>query len=142
MSLNSAVTPEGLEIGRAQALQAEAAGVLPSVHMNPILLKPSGDMTSQVVVLGKIWAKLSAPDYHLRRVDELLPIVRECYETLASQNDIIILEGAGSPVEINLKQHDIVNMRMAELADAMCLLVGDIDRGGVLCVSPGYRSTA
>jgi adenosylcobyric acid synthase len=131
MSLNSAVTPDGLEIGRAQALQAEAAGVLPSVHMNPILLKPSGDMTSQVVVLGKIWGKLSASDYHLRRISELLPIVRESYETLASQNDIIILEGAGSPAEINLKQHDIVNMRMAELADAVCLLVGDIDRGGV-----------
>ena len=131
MSLNSAVTPEGLEIGRAQALQAEAAGILPSVHMNPILLKPSGDMTSQVIVLGKIWGKLSASDYHLRRVSELLPIVRESYERLASQNDIIILEGAGSPAEINLKQHDIVNMRMAELADAACLLVGDIDRGGV-----------
>jgi len=131
MSLNSAVTPDGLEIGRAQALQAEAAGVLPSVHMNPILLKPSGDMTSQIVVLGKIWGRLSASDYHLRRVDELLPIVRESYETLASQNDIIILEGAGSPAEINLKQHDIVNMRMAELSDAACLLVGDIDRGGV-----------
>ena len=131
MSLNSAVTPDGLEIGRAQALQAEAAGVLPSVHMNPILLKPSGDMTSQVIVHGKIWGRLSASDYHLRRVEELLPLVRESYELLASQNDIIILEGAGSPAEINLKQHDIVNMRMAELADAACLLVGDIDRGGV-----------
>jgi adenosylcobyric acid synthase len=131
MSLNSAVTPEGLEIGRAQALQAEAAGVSPSVHMNPVLLKPCGDMTSQIVVRGKIWGKLTAADYHLRRVDELLPTIRESYETLASQNDIIILEGAGSPAEINLKQHDIVNMRMAELADAACLLVGDIDRGGV-----------
>jgi adenosylcobyric acid synthase len=131
MSLNSAVTPEGLEIGRAQALQAEAAGILPSVHMNPILLKPSGDMASQVVVRGKVWGKLTASDYHLRRVEELLPIVRESYEILAAQNDVIILEGAGSPAEINLKQHDIVNMRMAELADATCLLVGDIDRGGV-----------
>ena len=131
MSLNSAVTPDGLEIGRAQALQAEAAGILPSVHMNPILLKPSGDMTSQIVVRGKIWGKLTASDYHLRRVEELLPIVRESYEILAAANDIIILEGAGSPAEINLKQHDIVNMRMAELADAACLLVGDIDRGGV-----------
>jgi len=131
MSLNSAVTPEGLEIGRAQALQAEAAGVLPSVHMNPILLKPSGDMTSQVIVRGKIWGRLSASDYHLRRVEELLPLVRESYELLAEQNDVIVLEGAGSPAEINLKQHDIVNMRMAELADAACVLVGDIDRGGV-----------
>jgi adenosylcobyric acid synthase len=131
MSLNSAVTPDGLEIGRAQALQAEAAGIPASVHMNPILLKPSGDMTSQVVVRGKIWGKLSASDYHLRRVEELLPIVRESYEILAAQNDILILEGAGSPAEINLKAHDIVNMRIAELADASCLLVGDIDRGGV-----------
>ena len=131
MSLNSAVTPEGLEIGRAQALQAEAAGIAPSVHMNPILLKPCGDMSSQVVVRGKIWGRLSASDYHLRRVEELLPLVTESYETLAAQHDIIILEGAGSPAEINLKQHDIVNMRMAELADAACLLVGDIDRGGV-----------
>jgi adenosylcobyric acid synthase len=131
MSLNSAVTPEGFEIGRAQALQAEAAGILPSVHMNPILLKPMGNMTSQIVVRGKIWGKLTASDYHLRRVEELLPVVRESYEILAAQNDVIILEGAGSPAEINLKQHDIVNMRMAELADAACLLVGDIDRGGV-----------
>jgi adenosylcobyric acid synthase len=131
MSLNSAVTPEGLEIGRAQALQAEAAGILPSVHMNPILLKPCGDMTSQVVVRGKIWGRLTASDYHLRRVEELLPIIRESYEILASANDVIVIEGAGSPAEINLKQHDIVNMRMAELADADCLLVGDIDRGGV-----------
>jgi adenosylcobyric acid synthase len=131
MSLNSAVTPEGLEIGRAQALQAEAAGILPSVDMNPILLKPCGDMSSQIVVRGKIWGKLTASDYHLHRVETLFPIVRESYERLAAENDVIILEGAGSPAEINLKQHDIVNMRMAELADAACLLVGDIDRGGV-----------
>jgi len=131
MSLNSAVTPEGLEIGRAQALQAEAAGIPASVHMNPILLKPSGEMTSQIVVRGKIWGSLTASDYHLRRVEELMPIVRESYEILAAQNDVIVLEGAGSPAEINLKQNDIVNMRMAELADAACLLVGDIDRGGV-----------
>jgi len=131
MSLNSAVTHEGLEIGRAQALQAEAACVLPSVHMNPILLKPSGDMTSQVVVHGKIWGTLSAADYHLRRVSELFPLACESYQTLAAQNDVIVLEGAGSPAEINLKSQDIVNMRMAEFADASCILVGDIDRGGV-----------
>ncbi|MBW4038982.1 MAG: cobyric acid synthase [Acidobacteria bacterium] len=131
MSLNSAVTPDGLEIGRAQALQAEAAGILPSVHMNPILLKPSGNMSSQVVVRGKIWGNLTASNYHLRRVEELFPIVADSYETLASQHDIIILEGAGSPAEINLKQHDIVNMRMASHANAACILVGDIDRGGV-----------
>src|ERR1700761_5033736 len=131
MSLNSAATIEGLEIGRAQALQAEAAGVAPSVDMNPILLKPAGGMTSQVVVRGKIWGKLSASDYHQRRVEELMPVVCESYEALAAQYEVIVLEGAGSPAEINLKHHDIVNMRMAEMADAACLLVGDIDRGGV-----------
>jgi adenosylcobyric acid synthase len=131
MSLNSAATIEGLEIGRAQALQAEAAGVAASVHMNPILIKPSGDHSSQVVARGKIWGRVTAADYHLRRVEELLPVVRESYEVLASQYEVIILEGAGSPAEINLKQHDIANMRMAEMAHASCLLVGDIDRGGV-----------
>jgi adenosylcobyric acid synthase len=131
MSLNSAATVEGLEIGRAQALQAEAAGIAPSVHMNPILLKPSGDCSSQVMVRGKIWGQISAADYHQRRVEDLMPIVRESYQTLAVHYQVIILEGAGSPAEINLKQHDIVNMRMAAMADAQCLLVGDIDRGGV-----------
>src|ERR1700723_66736 len=131
MSLNSAATVEGLEIGRAQALQAEAAGIAPSVHMNPVLIKPSGDCSSQVVARGKIWGQISATDYHQRRVEELMPLVRESYETLASTCQVVILEGAGSPAEINLKQHDIVNMRMAEMADARCLLVGDIDRGGV-----------
>jgi len=131
MSLNSSATMEGLEIGRAQALQAEAARIPASVHMNPILLKPAGNMTSQVVVRGKIWGRLSVSDYHQRRVEELLPIVRESYEILAAKHDVIILEGAGSPAEINLKQHDIANMRMAEMSDANCLLVGDIDRGGV-----------
>jgi adenosylcobyric acid synthase len=122
---------EGFEIGRAQALQAEAARIPASVHMNPILLKPAGNMTSQVVVRGKIWGRLSASDYHQRRVEELLPIVRESYQILAAKHEVIILEGAGSPAEINLKQHDIVNLQMAAIADAACLLVGDIDRGGV-----------
>jgi adenosylcobyric acid synthase len=131
MSLNSAATVEGLEIGRAQALQAEAAGVAASVHMNPILIKPSGDNSSQVIVCGKIWGKVTAANYYQRRVEELLPVVRKSYEELASQCDVIILEGAGSTAEINLKRHDIANMRMAAMADAQCLLVGDIDRGGV-----------
>ena len=131
MSLNSAATPEGLEIGRAQALQAEAAGIPASVHMNPILLKPSGNMTSQIIVRGRIFGQLSAADYHRRRVPELLPLITESYEHLAATHDLVILEGAGSPAEINLKQHDIVNMRMAALSGASCLLVGDIDRGGV-----------
>jgi adenosylcobyric acid synthase len=131
MSLNSAATVEGLEIGRAQALQAEAAGVAASVHMNPILIKPSGNNSSQVIVCGKIWGRVTAADYHQRRVEELFPAVRESYKALASEYDVIILEGAGSPAEINLKRHDIANMRMAEMADARCVLVGDIDRGGV-----------
>jgi adenosylcobyric acid synthase len=131
MSLNSAATIEGLEIGRAQALQAEAAGIAASVHMNPILIKPSGDCTSQVVVRGKIWGQISAADYHQRRVEELMPMVCESYQALASKYQVIVLEGAGSPAEINLKQYDIANMRMAAMADAACLLVGDIDRGGV-----------
>lgn len=131
MSLNSAATSEGLEIGRAQALQAEAAGIPASVHMNPVLLKPSSDTTSQVIVRGKIFAQFSAEDYFRRRNEELLPIVRESYEILAAQNDLMILEGAGSPAEINLKDRDIVNLRMARVAGARCILVGDIDRGGV-----------
>lgn len=131
MSLNSAATVEGLEIGRAQALQAQAAGIPASVHMNPILIKPSGDASSQIIVRGKIWKNLSASDYHLHRVEQLMPIVEESYRILASEHELMILEGAGSPAEINLKEHDIANMRMAELADAACILVGDIDRGGV-----------
>ena len=137
MSLNSAATPDGLEIGRAQALQAEAAGLAPSVDMNPILLKPTGDMRSQVVVRGKVWGTLSAYDYHQRRVEELVPQIRQSYEALAARHEVIVLEGAGSPAEINLKQHDIVNMRMAEMAHARCLLVGDIDRGGVFAALLG-----
>lgn len=137
MSLNSAATPEGLEIGRAQALQAEAAGIAASVHMNPVLIKPTGDMTSQVIVQGRIWAQLSASDYHRRRVEELAPYIRESYETLAARNDIIVLEGAGSPAEINLKDRDVVNMRMAKMANAACILVGDIDRGGVFAALLG-----
>lgn len=131
MSLNSAATIEGLEIGRAQALQAEAAGIPPSVLMNPILIKPTGDMSSQVIVNGRIWGRLSASEYHQHRVHDLLPLVQESYSKLETENDLIVLEGAGSPAEINLKANDIVNMRMAEMADAACLLVGDIDRGGV-----------
>jgi adenosylcobyric acid synthase len=131
MSLNSAATIEGLEIGRAQALQAEAAGLTPSVHMNPILIKPSGETSAQIVAHGRIWGRASASEYHLRRVEELLPMVRESYDVLAVTYDVIVLEGAGSPAEINLKQHDIVNIRMAEMADARCILVADIDRGGV-----------
>jgi adenosylcobyric acid synthase len=131
MSLNSAATPEGLEIGRAQALQAEACRVPARAEMNPVLIKPSTDTASQIVVLGRIWGQLSAADYHTRGVESLVPTVLQSYQTLAAEHDVMVLEGAGSPAEINLRQHDIVNMRMAAAANAACLLVGDIDRGGV-----------
>jgi adenosylcobyric acid synthase len=131
MSLNSAATPDGREIGRAQALQAEACRIPASVDMNPVLIKPSSDTGSQIVLLGRVWGQVTAADYHKRRVEQLFPAVLESYQRLASQHDLIVLEGAGSPAEINLMAHDIVNLRMAEAARAACLLVGDIDRGGV-----------
>jgi len=131
MSLNSAATADGLEIGRAQALQAEAAGIAATAEMNPILIKPTGEMCSQIVVRGNVWGRLTAAEYFERRVEELWPVVQESYEALAAAFDVIVIEGAGSPAEINLKAHDIVNMRVAAMADASCLLVGDIDRGGV-----------
>lgn len=131
MSLNSAATPDGNEIGRAQALQAEACRAIPCVEMNPILLKPSTDTGAQVILLGRIWGQVTAADYHTRRVEQLFPAVLDAYTQLARRHDLILLEGAGSPAEINLREHDIVNMRMAYAADAACLLVGDIDRGGV-----------
>jgi adenosylcobyric acid synthase len=131
MSLNSAATPDGGEIGRAQALQAEACRVIPRVEMNPVLLKPSTDTGAQVILLGKIWAQVTASDYHARRVEQLFPEVLSAYQRLAACHELMLLEGAGSPAEINLRQHDIVNMRMAHAADAACVLVGDIDRGGV-----------
>lgn len=130
MALNSFVTNEGLEMGRAQVMQAEAAWVEPSVLMNPILLKPTNDVGSQVIVKGEVVGVMDAADYFAYKV-RLRPVVTEAYETLASKNDIIVIEGAGSPAEINLKKEDIVNMGMAEIANAPVLLVGDIDRGGV-----------
>lgn len=131
MALNSAATADGREIGRAQALQAEACRVTATVEMNPILIKPTSDIGAQVVVQGKVWGRVTARDYHQRRVEELFPLVVGCYQTLAATHDIVVIEGAGSPAEINLKAHDIVNMRMADAADASCVLVADIDRGGV-----------
>jgi adenosylcobyric acid synthase len=131
MSLNSAATPEGGEIGRAQALQAEAAGVAPHVDMNPILLKPTGERGSQVVVLGKVWGDVSAREYHTRRVRELTPLVHAAYARLAEKYDVVVLEGAGSPAELNLRDGDLVNLSMAHAAHARCVLVADIDRGGV-----------
>ena len=136
MALNSWITREGLEMGRAQVMQAEAAGIEPEVCMNPILLKPTSDTGSQVIVNGRPVGTLSAADY-FRRKKALIPTVMEAYGKLASRFDVIVIEGAGSPAEINLKQDDIVNMGMAELADAPVLLAGDIDRGGVFAQIAG-----
>ena len=130
MALNSYVTKEGLEMGRAQVVQAMAAGVEPSVRMNPILLKPTTDMGTQVIVQGQVVGNMRAMEYY-RRKREYIPAILEAYNSLASEYDIIVIEGAGSPAEINLKQEDIVNMGLAKLVDAPVLLVGDIDRGGV-----------
>ena len=130
MALNSFITEEGLEMGRAQVMQAEAAGIAPSVLMNPILLKPTNDVGSQVIVNGEVLGTMSARDY-FKYKKKLVPDVMKAFETLAAENDIIVIEGAGSPAEINLKSEDIVNMGMAKMAKAPVLLVGDIDRGGV-----------
>ena len=130
MALNSFITKEGLEMGRAQVMQAEAAGVEPSVRMNPILLKPNSDTGSQVIVNGEVLGDMRAADY-FRYKKRLVPRIMEAYRSLAAEHDIIVLEGAGSPAEINLKSDDIVNMGMARLAGAPVLLAGDIDRGGV-----------
>ena len=130
MALNSFITADGGEMGRAQVVQAEAAGIPPDVRMNPILLKPTTDVGSQVIVNGKVLGNVPAKEYY-RRKREFIPAVMEAYRSLEEEFDVIVLEGAGSPAEINLKQDDIVNMGMAKMADAPVLLVGDIDRGGV-----------
>ena len=130
MALNSFITSEGLEMGRAQVVQAEAAGVEPTVLMNPILLKPTTDVGSQVIVNGEVRGNMRATDY-FKYKKQLIPDIIQAYNTLAENNDIIVIEGAGSPAEINLKSDDIVNMGMAKMAKAPVLLVGDIDRGGV-----------
>ena len=130
MALNSFVTREGAEIGRAQAMQAAAANVEPEASMNPVLLKPSAERTTQVVVRGKPWATASARSYGgMKR--ELLPIVLESLEDLRSRYDVVVCEGAGSPAEINLRENDLVNMGLARAAGLPVLLVGDIDRGGL-----------
>ena len=130
MALNSFITTDGGEMGRAQVVQAEAAGIEPDVRMNPILLKPTTDVGSQVIVAGQVQGNMRAMEYY-RRKPEYIPAILEAYNSLASEYDIIVIEGAGSPAEINLKQEDIVNMGLAKLVDAPVLLVGDIDRGGV-----------
>ncbi len=131
MALNSYITKEGLEMGRAQVMQAEAAGIEPSVRMNPILLKPTNDVGSQIIVNGEVLGNMSAAEYYKMK-SGLVPKIMEAYDSLAEEFDILVLEGAGSPAEINLKSEgDFVNMGMAKLADAPVLLAGDIDRGGV-----------
>ncbi|AYN29221.1 MULTISPECIES: cobyric acid synthase [Buttiauxella] len=130
MALNSGITPEGKEMGRAQIFQAEAAGVVPDVRMNPVLLKPTSDSKAQVVLMGQVACNMDAVSYH-----EYKPRLREqvtaAYNSLAQEYDVLVLEGAGSPAEINLRDRDIVNMGMAEMAGCPVILVADIDRGGV-----------
>lgn len=130
MALNSFVTEEGLEMGRAQVVQAECCRMKPLACMNPVLLKPTDDVGSQVIVNGKAIGNMKAADY-FRYKKELIPEIKKAYEKLSEMVDIIIVEGAGSPVELNLKSDDIVNMGLAEMIDAPVILVGDIDRGGV-----------
>ena len=130
MALNSHVTRDGLEMGRAQAVQAQAAGAEPDVRMNPVLLKPSSDTGSQVIVLGEVRGHMSAAEY-FRYKRQLFPEVLAAYDSLAAEHDVIVIEGAGSPAEINLRADDIVNMGLALRVGAPVLLAGDIDRGGV-----------
>ena len=130
MALNSFVTRDGLEMGRAQVVQAQAAGVEPDVRMNPILLKPSSDIGSQVIVNGEVHGDMPAQEY-FRHKKALIPDILRAYDSLAEEFDVVVIEGAGSPAEINLKADDIVNMGLAKLVNAPVLLAGDIDRGGV-----------
>ena len=130
MALNSYITKDGHEIGRAQAMQAEAAGTEPSVYMNPILLKPTTDIGSQIIVNGTARGNMKAAEY-FRYKKQLVPDILNAYNELSNQYDIIVIEGAGSPAELNLKSDDIVNMGLAKMLNSPVLLVGDIDRGGV-----------
>ena len=131
MALNSFVTVDGLEIGRAQGVQAEAAGLTATVEMNPILLKPKEDMVAQVIVMGKPYGDLSAREYREKYIPQAMGIVSAALDSLREKYEVLVIEGAGSPAEINLKDRDIVNMKIAFMADAPVILVADIDRGGV-----------
>ena len=130
MALNSYVTRDGLEMGRAQVVQAQAAGIEPDVRMNPILLKPCSDTGSQVIFRGEVRGQMPAAEY-FRYKKQLIPEILAAYQSLAEEYDVLVIEGAGSPAEINLKADDIVNMGLARLVNAPVLLAGDIDRGGV-----------
>ncbi|ASS86045.1 cobyric acid synthase [Geobacillus stearothermophilus] len=140
MSLNSYVTPDGKEIGRAQGIQAEAAGVAARVEMNPILIKPSRDHESQIVVLGKPYANMQAFAYRNEFFDQGLAVIRQSLETLMNEYDRLVIEGAGSPAEVNLNDRELVNMRIARLANAPVVLIGDIERGGVFASLVGTLS--
>ncbi|MDI6853051.1 MAG: cobyric acid synthase [Deltaproteobacteria bacterium] len=136
MALNSFITPAGGEMGRAQVLQAQAAGLTPHVDMNPILLKPSRGVGCQVIVQGKVYGNLTSAEYY-RRKPALMRTVMACFRRLAAAHELIILEGAGSAVELNLRRSDLVNFAMAKKAGAAALLVADIDRGGVFAATIG-----
>ncbi|TFB23506.1 cobyric acid synthase [Lelliottia nimipressuralis] len=136
MALNSGITPEGKEMGRAQIFQAQAAGITPDVRMNPVLLKPTSDRKAQVVLMGQVATDMDAVSYHEYK-PRLREQIREVYNSLAGEFDVLVLEGAGSPAEINLRDRDIVNMGMAEMAKCPVILVADIDRGGVFAAIYG-----
>lgn len=137
MALNSFITTSGGEMGRAQVVQAQAAGVEPEVRMNPILLKPTGHTGSQVVIMGKAQGTMSASDYHGEYQRQTWPVVQKALHDLLKENEVVIIEGAGSPAEVNLKKNDIVNMRVALEGQVPVLLVADIDRGGALAAVVG-----
>ena len=137
MSLNSYTTKENGEIGIAQMLQAEAAMIEPSIHMNPILLKPKGDFTSNVIIQGKSIGDMNFYDYQHKYHDTALAAIRESFEILSSQYDVIIIEGAGSPAEINMRKQDLANMEIAHMADANVILIADIEMGGVFAAIAG-----
>ncbi|MDE6658348.1 MAG: cobyric acid synthase, partial [Oscillospiraceae bacterium] len=130
MALNSYITENHLEMGRAQVMQAESAGIKPDIRMNPILLKPTSEKGSQIILNGEVFGNMNAKEYYQKK-QEFIPYIKNAYESLAQDYDIIVLEGAGSPAEINLKEVDIVNMGMAKISNSPVILVGDIDRGGV-----------
>ncbi|ADL69738.1 cobyric acid synthase CobQ [Thermoanaerobacterium thermosaccharolyticum DSM 571] len=136
MALNSFITDEGLEMGRAQVVQAEAAGIKPSVLMNPVLLKPSSDKNCQVILRGRVYDSMDASEYQKFK-PKLLNMIKEDFDRLSESYDIIVIEGAGSPAEINLRDKDIVNMGLAELVNSPVLIVGDIDKGGVFASIAG-----
>lgn len=136
MSSNSYMLKNGLQMSKAQFIQAEAAGIEPSINMNPIFLKPMGESNSQVILNGQVLKDMSAKEYYTYK-EFMIPHIMKAYNSLAKEYDIIVIEGAGSPAEINLKDKDIVNMGMAKLVDAPVIIVGDIDRGGVFASLAG-----